>query len=121
MERKPEPYSDCTSDDDLAQSKSEFVNLILKTGYKYRKVDCIFMCYNKYVSKVCSCQDISAINLFENVGVCLNYTQFECNGNEFQKFFDSDVEAYCGDSCPLECSSIDYDFTVSSTTYPSIS
>ena len=114
----PYPYSDCISDDDIAKSKSEFLQLILKTGYTYRKTDCFLLCFNKYISNVCKCQDLSAITLLENIVPCVNLSQQYCSGTEFAKFFISNMEAKCADQCPLECSETEFGLTLSSSKYP---
>lgn len=55
-ENLPQPYSECTDYEEISNSESELVQLILSTGYQYRFKDCIDMCYVKYLIDSCSCQ-----------------------------------------------------------------
>lgn len=44
-ENLPQPYSECTSDDDIKKSDYNLVQMILNTSYEYKLRDCLDLCY----------------------------------------------------------------------------
>ena len=51
--KKEYPYSNCISD--IGSHKSELVQAILKTGYKYRQIDCFDLCQQSFIINNAGC------------------------------------------------------------------
>ena len=55
-----------------------------------------------------------------NASPCLSVDSLNCVDRVYYDFVERDLDADCLAQCPLECDSVDYSFTVSSSAYPSV-
>jgi hypothetical protein len=121
-----QPYSNCI--DTLSQSSSS-ANQILGIMYQqlqsgqiltYQQSYCLKVCYFMYSTNLCSCFDLSL--LFLNVTTtqhpCESVDDVNCLNEAETKFYSSDVSDNCLVDCPIECSDVEYDLTVSNAAYP---
>jgi hypothetical protein len=109
----PKPYSGCT---DLTHGyNSELYNFIVKSNKTYRQIDCIQICFQRYVQNKCNCFLTTVSKIYATLP-CLNVTQIDCLSKRIEDFniFSCQLE------CPLECDSVTYNWQLSSLTYPSL-
>ena len=111
----PRPYSECI---ELADYKGSEIYDFMKTSrFKYRQQDCLDLCLQKDIIETCSCYDLTYQRLY-NVTPCLTASQLTCANDEFLKYTKANVNEKCSAHCPLECSEMTFDFTISSSDYP---
>ena len=55
--------------------------------------------------------------LFDS-GPCVSKKQVDCVDYQYDFFKSSEIDDECVGQCPLECESIDYGLTISSSSYP---
>lgn len=84
----------------------------------YRQSECLFLCYQMRVIQNCSCYDLYHPKLV-NITPCVSKENIECNDKEYDRFMSSQIEPDCLAQCPLECDSIDYGVSISSSNFPS--
>jgi hypothetical protein len=114
IKKKGKPYSNCL--EDLNQSDSVFYKYISKqTNRTYRQMDCLELIRQENIIKKCNC----AISFFPKIDPktrdCITADDQMCS---FKEYFYENLsrESNIYDLCPLECESIEYDFTI--TTVP---
>jgi hypothetical protein len=107
----PQPFSSCT---DLAKGfKSELYNFIINSNKTYRQIDCIDLCFQRYIQNECDCFDSRYSYIYQTLP-CLNSTQSSCLLKAYD-FFD---KLSCLQDCPLECDWLTYNLQVSSLKFP---
>jgi hypothetical protein len=113
VSKQPYPYSDCR---DLDNLNSELYNYIIKSKKTYIQTDCFDLYYQKKVIEVCNCYNNEYPKL-KNVSVCLKEKETRCQIDVYD-MYRREINDECKSLCPLECNSIIYDFTISSSSYP---
>lgn len=106
------PYSDCVSNDDPKSAK------YAKSGDKYTSYDCVDLCYQRYVYDRCGCVDLQ-LNHPNDLPACVNVGQYTCDVLSYIRFFTTRADLACRAMCPLECHSMIYSLTLSSSDFPS--
>ena len=104
----PDPYSECK---DLSSVNSYFYDILTQSNKSYRQSDCFELLLQRNVIKNCSCYDLQFPQLY-NATPCLNLTQIACASDEYFYFWDENSNTFSSE-CPLECDSVDFDFTYS--------
>ena len=105
IKKKQKPYSDCISD--FENYRSELVQAILKTGYNYRQIYCLDLCFQSYLIEKADCQDPGRVQLHDSKP-CLSYDQVQFLNRSYFEFWSIHLKDYCGSKCPLECDSVQY-------------
>lgn len=119
ISKKESPYSECLNDlDKLDSFDSELFRTIIKTGKKYRRMDCYDLCYQKSAIKECKCQDVTILPLSQSIEFCIDFDKLQCNFQNFVNFCSSDVKQKCSGECPFECESIKYRLSTNYLNYP---
>jgi len=103
----PSPYSNCDGDNKI--SKSELFEILLKTNKIYKRSDCISLCYQKALAKLCNCTDYMSQPGID-VDLCNTMDQFSCLSNiYYNNFSDNDwMSKTCYPLCPKECNKTEY-------------
>ena len=116
VQNEPAPYTECI---DLTSYSSELYDFITKTSNRvYRQKYCIDLCIQKYIIDNCFCFYVLYDNTFGNTtGYCSSNSDVTCAENH-KKDFPNVVDCI-SNYCPLECESIQYDYSVSSNIWPS--
>ena len=109
------PFSEC---DRLTEFTSELYELIVRKNVTYRQVDCFDLCLQKMVISACQCYSLKYLKLVDGVGPCLSLDELKCFKQENDRFLQSEKSKLCGDQCPLECNSVDYEFSYSISDFP---
>lgn len=104
---------------DLSSYGSEFYEIFRQLGKSYRQADCYDLCYQTFVLKKCNCIDTSFYSL-PNKTFCLDVKDLICDLSSFLEFFsNNNWKSECGNNCPLECESQNFQLTVSTSVFPS--
>jgi hypothetical protein len=114
----PKPYSNCDLDSDTPSANfegSELFNLIKKSPFEYTQKFCLNQCLQQLVFKKCNCVVSYFKSVINNASVCSNAGVY-CSLNEYMNTFivDDYVKNTCVPQCPLECSSSQISYTLSS-------
>ncbi|CAF1042719.1 unnamed protein product [Brachionus calyciflorus] len=113
----PDPYSDCLIDHSSFQS-SEVYQSTLKLSQTYSQDVCYGICFQEYLISKCNCSDPDK-PFFKNVKNCLTIKEIFCDFITYTEFMVKlDVKVACSKHCPLECETIQYDYTSSFSEYP---
>ena len=115
VSKQPDPYSSCV---DLANFDSVLYRYFDANNKTYRQQDCIELCIQKNIIENCNCYSLNYPRLF-NASACLTIDKMKCSINQYNTFAAKDISQDCMDQCPLECESVSYDLTLSSSDYPS--
>ena len=84
---------------------------------EYRQKDCFELCLQKMIIDTCGCF-YTWLPIYGNTSSpCFNIDQFICLAYKFNES-TSEIESLCKDSCPLECSYVNYELSMSSLVYP---
>ena len=113
IKKYPQPYSQCI---DLTYFKSDLYDYIMKFNKFYRQKDCLELCIQQMVIEECKCYDLNYPNLRNETKPCLNFVDLICLEDQWEKL---NVEECVQISCPLECSSLEYELSSSTLEYPS--
>ena len=108
------PYSECV---DLSGFSSEFYAAIINSNVTYHQQDCFDLCLQKNIITYCGCYDPSYMKLY-NSTACLTYAKSMCVNDQYTLFRNQSISDDCLSQCPLECDTVAYDFTVSSSNFP---
>ena len=108
------PYSEC-QDIDVLNSEIVVKSIIYvkNKNYVYRQNDCFNICLQRLIIKSCGCYYTKYSNINESLP-CNNLTNLQCI---YEKLSVFQKEAFKLD-CPLECSSVYYDYSISSLSFP---
>lgn len=115
ISQEPYPYSDCI---DLSRFSSVYFEHFKKLNRAYRQSDCFDLCLQNRIVDSCRCYDVRYLNMF-NSKPCLANEDFLCSESQYDLFITNGT-ADCSVLCPKECETIQYDFTLSSLDYPSL-
>lgn len=108
----PFPYSECF---DLKSYKSELIDIIRESDRNYRQRDCYNLCIQRFINEKCNCTNYRFFSHI-NLKPCLD-DSFNCSENVTKSIIEN-LDFLCEDKCPLECESIDYEYTISSSSFP---
>ena len=75
------------------------------------------MCTYQYIINHCSCFLKSGPD-FGCKTPCTLPDQIQCGLNRY-KYINNNIQDICGEMCPLECESIEYDQSISASDFPS--
>jgi hypothetical protein len=112
----PKPYSNCDIDTkNPGKIASEYYNLILSSPYQYSQELCVTQCMQKEVIRLCNCSMPYFLDLY-------NFTCHSVSDafSSIYAYKNLQVESYildCISRCPLECSSAQFTFTLTSQSY----
>jgi len=110
------PYNNCIKINDINSEKLEndqIYNYILKyTNYSYKQTDCFDYCIGK--------QMLNYLNITNRIDNWVNVlTEFSNKSTEltniYSKLIKGEITNICTPFCPLECDTISYDVSISST------
>ena len=111
----PSPYTDCI---DLTSYSSVLYDFIINSNRTYRQKDCFDLCVQLETISQCGCYFTGEDNpLKHKTKPCLNLSEYDCYVNVFFKFNPAECASVY---CPLECNSIEYDLSLSSTISPTL-
>ena len=110
----PDPYSDCQ---DLSSFKFDrkYFNILNNEGIKYNQQDCLDLCMQQEIIDKCNCYFLEFFKLDNQTKACLSMDEVNCAYTNYEKFAEKDTVEVCKNQCPLECDSLEYDFTISSS------
>jgi hypothetical protein len=107
-----EPYNNCLKDVKSIDSYDSdlFRYIIQSTNYSYRQTDCFNYCMGRELYK--SMNISNKIDHFKNV-----FVKFESNISTliqtYLRLLKNGITSICGNDCPLECDSIEYETSLS--------
>ena len=91
------PYSEC-----LASSDSFLYKRLLSLNVSYNRADCISLCRQLQIEKVCKCFDINHPRIDSNI-ICNSTEEKACVKNQHRIFEENDLLEECNKLCPFEC------------------
>jgi len=106
------PYNNCLKDIKSIDSYDSdvFRYIIQSTNYSYRQTDCFNYCMGRELYKLMNISN--KIDHFANV-----LTEYESKKSdslkEYFELFKNGITSICGNDCPLECDSIEYETSLS--------
>ena len=116
VSKQASPYSDCV---DIDSYNSEFVKFIKDSARTYRQIDCFDLCLQKKIIQSCGCYEVRYPRLYNHSTGCNIKDLYWCSRNVSQTFRTNQIDPECVAKCPLECDSVKYGLSLSSSTYPS--
>ena len=117
INKQERPYSDCVSD--LKSLNSILVNLVINSNKTYRKIDCLYVCINRFIIKECGCYH-PGYGIWNNINPCSTIEEINKYTKTKITLFKSDYLNLCLLECPLECNSIEYIYSISSSYFPTL-
>lgn len=120
-QRLEAPYSDCRKDvSTFSHSDSEYFKSTVKTN-KYSQKLCFQICIQmEYIVKKCNCADPSTPVTNQSVRSCLSWDDLSCVNNVTTELNNYDLKSICGQQCPLECDSQNFEYSISMANYPTV-
>jgi len=116
IKKQPHPYNNCIKDGS-SSFDSELYRTIITKNITYTQSYCSNLCYQQEIIKRCGCY-IKSFDKLNSLNPCLNQSQLTCVTNLYGKFLEN-FSQICTPYCPLECDSMIFQITTSSTGYPS--
>lgn len=114
-----DPFNDCVKNTSLSDSfESDLYKLTIKYFKTYRRKACFDVCYQKYIAQNCGCYS-ALFNKLESLSPCHTTEENRCNLKYHIVFYFNMSKILCTTDCPVECNSIDYQYKLSFSTYPS--
>ncbi len=114
------PYSNCLTD--LTNPSNGYAKLLYdyfnEVNVTYYDQDfCYTLCYQDKLIDACSCGDIIAPSL-RHASFCAKESEIACL-RKFNAYFTmSDINSLCQNACPEQCNKIEYDFHLSTSSFP---
>jgi hypothetical protein len=115
-ESMPSPFSDCKSSESINSALNKKMRDYNKT---YSQSECLWVCYQEKIISKCNCYDMWLENLNSNVKPCLNLTELNCSYEITNTMLKNERNYECIEQCPLECTTVSYEYVSSSSQYPS--
>lgn len=113
------PFSDCRKDTSTVLSTDTYIFEQTINVTKYSQKLCYELCLqNLFIIPKCGCADASIPIVDDNQAICKNSTSLACVSSERDKFDNIPIGELCDTHCPLECDSVEYSTSVSSSDYP---
>ena len=111
------PYSDC---EDLTRLDFDrtLYSVLESHSLEYTQQDCLDLCMQQEIIAICKCYFLEFFQL-NNTRPCLSLSEIECANKYYEQFNEKDIVNLCQKQCPLECDSQKYDYTISTSGYPS--
>jgi hypothetical protein len=116
VSKQADPYSDCKY---LSNFDSVLYKNFKDSGESYRQIDCFDLCLQKKIIETCSCYDLRYPQLFNYQVSCSSVEKYDCSNSVTNIFRQNQIDDECLANCALECDTVNYDFTLSSSSYPS--
>ena len=117
IHKYPSPYSECQ---DTSSYDSYLFKKTLEANDKYTQVYCYKLCLEELIIENCNCHLLEYPVLYNNnLTACENQKNSDCWFNEISKFNNGEYNGYCSSQCPLECDSLEFDFSYSVSEFPS--
>ena len=112
----PKPYSNCDLPNDVPSDelpRTEFLDLFLKSPFRYSQQSCLIQCIQKFTNHTCNCTNPYYLSLID---------ADPCHMGDpcpiikaWEAFFLGDyAHTVCMPECPLECNHSEYKTSVSS-------
>jgi hypothetical protein len=118
FKRIEKPFSECTKDlTHIDSHESKFYKMIIRANQTYHQKDCFDLCLYAKIDEQCNCTFDHEMNRFQRAQLCFSASELTCMKSVFGSFYSSDYRSTC--NCPLECESMSYPLTTSSSDYPS--
>ena len=116
INKQEKPYSDCILD--IQNYNSGLKNIIIKSGYKYRQSDCFLLIFQKYIINKVGC----FYPMFDPLDCkkqCLSLNDHINFQETIREFFEFNMyKKFDLSECPLECDTINYDYSISFANLP---
>jgi hypothetical protein len=134
IEKQPKPYSQCTKglvdvdsyhSDTYKQLMSFYKNKQKPEepealNRKFHYLDCINMCFQKYLGEFCQCQDpFYEFVYYDSMPFCIfsNQNHTDCMYNVYRSSSKTSLDK-C--DCPLECEASGYTYSISFAEFPTL-
>ena len=117
VKKQPHPYNECVKDSS-SSFDSELYRTIIAKNITYTQSYCHNLCYQQEVIKKCGCY-AKSFDKLNSLSPCLTQSQYTCMSVEYRNFL-LNLSAMCTPYCPLECDSMIFQITTTSTGYPSL-
>jgi hypothetical protein len=117
--KQPRPYSDCVLNIDSHQST--LTRFFVANSYTYNQVECFNYCYQRELVSKCDCYDAGFPRMTFNRTPCYSWADLRCLNNVWFHFFLNYTTLNCSQECPVECSSVSYPVSLSSSEFPTSS
>ena len=118
-----EPYNKCIKELSIVNDyNSEIYEFMINsTNYTYRQKDCFDYCMGKKLIDYCRIN--TELDKFDNIFVAYINDEFELCKMEYttlQFNHEFNINKICGQYCPLECDSVEYEITTTVSQYPNV-
>lgn len=124
INRLPAPYSNCVDDYSTQENLAAndvfiFLKFFFAMG-NYTQRYCLKACFQKFTIAQCGCYDFKLPVPLPNLDVqpCRTDDQIVCIQNIQSVFHSGTGAADCNQKCPIECTQILYETSISSSKYP---
>lgn len=119
--RLSQPYSACLDSSNIVNSfNSKETNYFRDNNMIYTIQTCFEICYRFRLVKTCHCYDSNYPDPTRSSVPCLNNTQMGCV-LDFIGRGTQTMNSYCSKQCPLECDTMNFDHSISFSSFPSYS
>lgn len=113
----PQPYSNCTLDLNDKSRIFPFYETFKSLNKTYRQRDCINFCFQELLIRNCKCYFPSYYSFSYEIP-CNSTSRFQCQSSNFKNKTNDLTYKECYMNCPLECETIDYALSISSSSAP---
>jgi hypothetical protein len=121
IRKMPTPFSACIDNfNSSAYQTSKIYKEMSKSKFKYRQIDCFQLSIQDYIINKCKCSIQKYDNLYNEVQ-CNETMAEDCGLPTEQEYFKLNKKKDYSEMCPLECDSINYSYTLSTSQYPTLS
>jgi hypothetical protein len=114
LKKLASPYSDCVELDASSSAKTEEVKRTFAYSLNYTQVTCLQLCMQEFLFRSSHCQEESLPTVHADVAWC------GAKVSATKKEFYVKENDECLNRCPLECESVSYRTTVSSSQFPTV-
>lgn len=114
------PFSSCRKDvKTILPTDSEiFIKSLQITEYSQKICYEVCLQYVRIIDQ-CGCADPSVPIIDKSYPLCMNETTLACVKSVRDEFDSNSIQETCDSYCPLECDSMEFSTSVSSSNYPS--
>ena len=119
-QKQPRPYNDCENDLTVNKYENIFYKKTFEEAanvYKYEQRNCIDLCTQYYLIRVCGCADANYPSI-DNAPFCNTLQSIVCLYFNLVTFYSLSEYSKCYDYCPLECATQSFDTKISSSSFP---
>ena len=113
----PDPYSSC---EDLSSFNFDrtYYNATISSSLAYTQSTCLDVCIAQQIIAQCGCSYLDIVPI-QQATSCSNANDFVCVNNFYLNLSQKNQYMICQNFCPLECNDQNYQFSISSSGYPS--